>query len=57
MKIRNGFVSNSSSSSFVGIGWEFKKDSDFLEMVKKYMTEEEYSQLPTAESVGLWENR
>ena len=41
MKIRNGFVSNSSSSSFVGIGWEFKKDSDFLEMVKKYIGLEE----------------
>jgi len=27
MKIRSGFVSNSSSSSFVFVGWEFDRDS------------------------------
>ncbi len=42
MKIRNGFISNSSSSSFVGIGWEFNNRYEFLSIVEEYVTEKEY---------------
>lgn len=42
MKIRNGFVSNSSSSSFVGIGWKFDNRDAFLSLIKEHITVREY---------------
>ena len=43
MKIRNGFVSNSSSSSFVGIGWRLVDRASFLSIVENCMSEKEYA--------------
>lgn len=38
MKVRTGFVSNSSSSSFVALAFEINKDFDFKPIVEKYGT-------------------
>jgi len=70
LKIRFGFVSNSSTSSFICFGWNYELDNEteklFLKEFYEYLDsihyeydekDETFSQLPTAESVGLWENR
>jgi len=45
MKIRNGFVSNSSSSSFVGIGWYLVDRASFLSIVENCMSKKEYEDI------------
>lgn len=45
MKIRNDFVSNSSSSSFVGIGWCLDDRTSFLSIVENCMSKKEYEDI------------
>ena len=44
MKIRVGFVANSSSSSFIGLGWAFESIHELVEKIKEFcpITEEEF---------------
>ena len=53
MKIRTGFVSNSSSSSFVIVGYRVKFPSSVMEKAKKEMVKNRYSLYSQVHAVNV----